>query len=142
MNKHLLTVLSLTTFAGMQVVNAQQISVAGKITDNAGTPISGVTIVVKGTSKATTTNQNGLFSINTDHNSILSISAVGYISQDINVAGRKTLSVALTSSSEDIDEVMVVAYGTAKKVHTQDQLPILITLKKRKMFLLHHFRML
>lgn len=114
MNKHLLTSLCVMA-CGLQVVNAQQIPIAGKITDQNGTPLSGVTISIKGTNVAVTSNANGLFSLNADQNATLLISSVGYVSQEINVAGRKTINVSLISSDKELDEVIVVAYGTAKK---------------------------
>ena len=115
MKNHLLTTLCVMASAGLQVVNAQQVSVAGKVTDQNGAPLSGVTITVKGTSTAASTNSSGLFTLNADQNATLVISAVGYTSQEVQVRGRKTISVTLTSDEQAIDEVMVVAYGTAKK---------------------------
>jgi len=101
--------------AGMQVVNAQQIPVAGKVTDQNGAPLGGVTINIKGTTTGTSSNASGLFTLNADQNATLVISAVGYSSQEIKLNGRKTISIQLTSDEQNIDEVMVVAYGTAKK---------------------------
>lgn len=101
--------------SGMQVVNAQQISVAGKVTDQNGAPLQGVTISVKGTKIGTATNASGLFTINADQNATLAISTVGYAAQDIKVDGRKTIYISLVQEGEALDEVMVVAYGTAKK---------------------------
>ena len=115
MRHHLLTMLSVVACAGIQVVQAQQISVAGKIVDANGAPISGVTVSVKGTTIATNTNNSGLFSINADQNATLVVSAVGYTPQEISINGRKTISITLSSSEENIDEVIVVAYGTTKK---------------------------
>lgn len=114
MNKHLLTSLCVMA-CGMQVVNAQQIPIAGKITDQNGSPVAGVTISVKGTNIAVTSNANGLFTLNADQNAVLVASSVGYISQEIQVSGRKTISISLTSTDQELDEVIVVAYGTAKK---------------------------
>lgn len=115
MNKYLLTSMCLMACSAMQVVNAQQSAVAGKITDSNGNPLSGVTITVKGTSLGTSTNESGLFTLNANLNATLVITAVGYQPQEVNLAGRKTLNLSLTSLDQDIDEVMVVAYGTAKK---------------------------
>lgn len=115
MKNHLLTTLCVMASAGLQVVNAQQVSIAGKVTDQNGAPLSGVTVAIKGTSNAASTNSSGLFTLNADQNSTLVVSAVGYISQEIPVKGRKTISVTLASDEQAIDEVMVVAYGTAKR---------------------------
>lgn len=113
--RHLLTSFCALACASIQVVNAQQISVAGKVTDENGAPIHGVTITIKGTKIGTSSNENGLFSINADQNATLLISAISYSSQEIKVNSRKTISISLQQSGEALDEVMVVAYGTAKK---------------------------
>lgn len=115
MNKHLLTSMCLMACSALQVVNAQQSAVAGKITDSSGNPLSGVTITIQGTNMGTSTNESGLFTLNANPNATLVISAVGYQRQEINLAGRKTLNVTLNSDDQSLDEVMVVAYGTAKK---------------------------
>ena len=114
MKKHLLTSVCMIT-CGLQVVNAQQIPIAGKITDQNGKAISGVTITIKGTNVAASTNANGLFTLNADQNATLVISSVGYTSQEIKVSGRKTININLESIDQELDEVIVVAYGTAKK---------------------------
>lgn len=115
MKNHLLTTLCVAACASLQVVNAQQLSVAGKVTDQNGAALSGVTISVKGTSTAASTNASGLFTLTADQNATLVISAVGYIPQEINLNGRKTISVTLSLAEQSIDEVMVVAYGSVKK---------------------------
>lgn len=115
MKRNLLTAMCVLACSSMQIVNAQQISVAGKVTDDNGAPLQGVTITIKGTKQGTSTNSNGLFSINADQNATLTVSAIGYAPQEIKINGRKTISIALKESGEALDEVMVVAYGTAKK---------------------------
>lgn len=115
MKRNLLTSMCVLACASMQIVHAQQISVAGKVTNDNGTPIQGVTIIIKGTKQGTSTNANGLFSINADQNATLLLSAVGYTAQEVKLNGRKTISVTLKEAGESLDEVMVVAYGTAKK---------------------------
>lgn len=107
--------MCLTACSALHVVNAQQMSIAGKITDAGGAPVSGVTVTIKGTSLATSSNESGLFTINANPNATLVISAVGYAEQEIRVAGRNTIQVTLQSDETSLDEVMVVAYGTAKK---------------------------
>lgn len=101
--------------SAFQVVNAQQTAIAGKITDVDGKAISGVTISLKGSTIATSTNDNGLFTLNANPNATLLLSAIGYKAQEVNLAGRKTLSLTLEKDDTALDEVMVVAYGTAKR---------------------------
>ena len=115
MKHHLLTTLCVVACTSMQVVNAQQIAVAGKVSGSDGTPLVGVTVSVKGTTISTSTNENGLFSLNADHNATLVISYIGYTSQEIPLNGRKAINITLNQDDQAIDEVMVVAYGTAKK---------------------------
>ncbi|HAL52922.1 MAG TPA: TonB-dependent receptor [Sphingobacterium sp.] len=115
MKQHVLTTLCLIACSSMQSLYAQQIQIAGKITDSNGKPISGVTIHVKGANQGTSTNENGLFTLNTNANATLTISAVGYSRQEIQVNGRKTISISLSSDEQALDEVIVIAYGTAKK---------------------------
>ncbi|WP_244525795.1 SusC/RagA family TonB-linked outer membrane protein [Sphingobacterium wenxiniae] len=115
MKRHVLTSMCIIACSAMQVVNAQQMSVAGKVTDSEGKPISGVTLTIKGTSQGTSTNESGLFTLNANSNATLIISAVGYQTQEIPLAGRNTLNIALKTDERGIDEVMVVAYGTATR---------------------------
>jgi hypothetical protein len=115
MKQHVLTTLCLLACSSMQSLYAQQIQIAGKITDSNGNPISGVTINIKGSSQGTSTNEQGLFTLHANSNASLLISAVGYKAQEIQINGRKTISITLTSGEQALDEVMVVAYGTAKK---------------------------
>ncbi|UIR56579.1 TonB-dependent receptor [Sphingobacterium sp. SRCM116780] len=115
MNKFLLTSLCTMACGSLQVVNAQQIQVAGKVSDESGTPVPSVTIAVKGTNTGTSTNSNGLFTLNANADATIVISAVGYQKQEISLNGRKTLTISLQKDENALDEVMVVAYGTAKK---------------------------
>ena len=109
--KSAILTLSCVLAYGMQVLNAQQIPIAGKVTDSSGTPLAGVTITVKGTNLAATSNQNGLFTINANQNATLIISSVGYQSQELDVAGRKTINIMLSTNDQEIDEVVVTALG-------------------------------
>ncbi|MGO1595795.1 MAG: SusC/RagA family TonB-linked outer membrane protein [Sphingobacterium sp.] len=115
MKHQLLMTLCAMACASTQVVHAQQISVAGKITDQGGEPLVGVTLTVKGGSNSTSSNENGLFSLNTDPNATLVITSIGYLRQEIALNGRTSLNIQLAPDDQSIDEVMVVAYGTAKK---------------------------
>lgn len=121
--------------SSLQVVNAQQIAVAGKVSDQNGAPITGVTVTVKGTSISTSTNENGLFTLNADHNATLIISAIGYQRQEIPLAGRKTININLSSADEAIDEVIVVLMVRPRKVHSPDQQHRLTLEKKAAMCL-------
>lgn len=91
--------------------------VTGKVTDDKGAPLSNVSVLVKGTSRGTTTDLNGTFSITVPgDNSVLVISYVGYQTKEVQVGAQSDLSVALNVTSENLTDVVVVGYGTQKKV--------------------------
>jgi TonB-linked SusC/RagA family outer membrane protein len=94
-----------------------QIKVSGQVTDATGISLPGVSIVVKGTTTGTTTNQDGYFEITNvpGSNSILVFSFVGYASQEVTIATRRTFNITLAADDKQLDEVVVVAYGTSKK---------------------------
>jgi TonB-linked SusC/RagA family outer membrane protein len=90
--------------------------VRGKVTGEAGVALAGVSVQVKGTTVGTTTNAEGEFSINvTDENATLVISSVGYDIQEVALAGRTEITVALKTSAQLIDQVVVIGYGSANK---------------------------
>ena len=94
---------------------AQDINVKGVILDETDTPLIGATIQVKGSKAGTITDFDGNFSINAPKNGVLSVSYIGYKTQDIKIQGRTKLSVKLTPDNAMLDEVVVVGYGTMKK---------------------------
>ncbi len=106
----LLTVL----FNVFAVVNAQQRTITGIVNDsqtNEGMP--GVNVVVKGTTIGTMTGTDGRFSITAgDPNSILVFSFIGYTSQEVPLAGRSNISVSLVADLQQLEEVVVVGYGS------------------------------
>jgi TonB-linked SusC/RagA family outer membrane protein len=94
-----------------------QIQVSGKVTDAAGGELPGVSIAVKGTNSGTTTGPDGTFTIPNvpGQNSVMVFSFVGYISQEVTVGSRKTFNITLAEENRELNEVVVVAYGTSKK---------------------------
>lgn len=107
-----------SSFAGsvnISVTWLQNNNLSGVISDVNG-PISGASISVKGTVISTSSDSRGRFSLsNIKPDAILVVSYVGYKTEEIAVGNRKNINIQLTSLSEDLDEVVVVAYGTAKK---------------------------
>lgn len=91
--------------------------VTGRVTDDKGQPLEGATILVKGAQTGTNSDANGNFSINVEPNSILIISYVGFESAEVNVGNRTNISVQLKPTVATSDEVVVVGYGTQKKVN-------------------------
>src|SRR5688572_2418769 len=89
--------------------------VTGKITDPNGAPLSGVTVTIKGTTKATSTNEEGVFTISADDNDVLVFSYVGYESQEIKVGDKTQFSLSLVSAASSLENIVVIGYGTVKK---------------------------
>jgi TonB-linked SusC/RagA family outer membrane protein len=98
--------------------SAQQNVITGKVTDaSSGEPLPGVNIVIKGTTIGTTSDINGKFTISVpNQDAVLVFSFVGYVTAEIPVAGKNTLEVALEQEVQKLDEVVVVGYGTTKRV--------------------------
>ena len=79
-------------------------------------PMPGVSVIVKGTTIGTATDANGKYEINVPVNAqTITVSFVGYVTQELPIAGRSVIDVVLATDVKQIDEVFVVAYGTAKK---------------------------
>lgn len=94
---------------------AQDLNVSGKVTDASnGSPLIGATVYVKGTTNGTATNLDGMYSISVPKGSTLVFSSVGYATQEITVT-EATLNVVLAVSTEQLQEVVVIGYGTVKK---------------------------
>src|SRR6185436_1451422 len=99
---------ALLFFAVIAVVQAQQ-AVKGKITDENGVPIPGASIVIKGTSVGTTTDETGSFSFTLPPKSkILLVSAVGYGERQITVNQATEFNISLDHARKSMDEVVVV----------------------------------
>lgn len=105
--------------ASEQVVTVQQQKrqITGKITDEQREPIIGANIVEKGTTNGTMTDVEGNFSLYIENNAILQVSYIGYLRQDVNTAGRTKFDIILQEDTKNLEEVVVVGYGTQKKVN-------------------------
>ncbi|MGJ1438701.1 SusC/RagA family TonB-linked outer membrane protein [Sphingobacterium siyangense] len=95
-------------------VNHVQQQVKGKVLDAAGKPISGVNIAVKGTSKGTQSDALGNFTLDAKSGDVLVVSSIGYKAKEVTVSGA-TVSVQLDDDQSQLDEVVVVGYGTMRK---------------------------
>jgi TonB-linked SusC/RagA family outer membrane protein len=102
-------------------MSAQElVTVNGTVTDTSGEPLAGVTLLVKGSSVGTSTDLDGKFSIKITspiNGKQISVSYLGYIKQDITLNGETNLTIQMQESSQNLDEVVVVGYGTQKKVN-------------------------
>ena len=98
------------------LISVVQITVNGQITDSDGVPLPGANIIEKGTTNGVQSDFDGNFSINTqDNNSVLVVSFVGFVDQEIIVGNQRSLAIALESDAESLDEVVVTGYGTQRK---------------------------
>lgn len=93
-----------------------QRTVHGQVTDDSGTGIPGATVMVKGSQSGTVTDMDGKFSIGVkDNSTILVFSFVGYASQEVTVGSQSSVDVSLSEDMAELEEVVVVGYGTQKK---------------------------
>lgn len=90
------------------------IQVKGRITNAAGTPVAGASVIVKGSNKGVATDADGSFSINAKEGEVLVISAIGYETQEMQITSQ-SLNIVLHESKKDLDQVVVVGYGSQKK---------------------------
>ncbi|HEY4206080.1 MAG TPA: SusC/RagA family TonB-linked outer membrane protein, partial [Puia sp.] len=90
--------------------------ITGKVTDAGGIGLSGVTIQEKGSSNGTTSHEDGTFSLNTDKdNPTLVLSLIGYATQEVAAGGNRTLSVSLQLLNKELQQIVVIGYGTQRK---------------------------
>lgn len=91
--------------------------VSGKVTDDAGSPVAGASVLVKGTSVGTTTIADGTFQLNVPSGkSILIFSSVGFTDKEVPINEQGTINVSLVAGASSLQDVVVVGYGTRKKV--------------------------
>jgi TonB-linked SusC/RagA family outer membrane protein len=93
---------------GRQTVN-------GKITDSEGVPLIGANIMLKGTTQGTVSDLDGNFTIQAAAEDVLLISYTGYISQEILVGNQTSLAIQLEENTQQLEEIVVIGYGTSKK---------------------------
>src|ERR1700754_3977604 len=95
---------------------SQNKTITGKVSDDKGAPVAGVSVTVKGTKNGVNTNADGAFTIPVPSSStILVFSSVGYTSQEVTVGDQSNITVTLATTPSNLNEVVVVGYGTARK---------------------------
>ncbi|MFT7156027.1 MAG: TonB-linked SusC/RagA family outer membrane protein [Parvicella sp.] len=99
----------------IQEVIIEDVDISGKITDETGEPLPGATVLEKGTSNGVTTNLDGNYKLRLPEDATITVSFVGYISQEIIVGAQSTIDVQMTEDAQQLDELVVVGYGTQKK---------------------------
>ena len=110
------TILMVLFLALLLPLPAQNIRVSGTVNDREGLPVTGAGVFIKGTTVGTTTAPDGTFSLaEVPPDAVLTVSSIGYDTIDIPVEGRRILDIVLDEEVVVLDDVMVVAYGTARK---------------------------
>lgn len=95
--------------------DAVEMKVSGRVVDDKGEAIPGVSIAIKGTTQGTITDMNGRYELKVPVNSILVFSFIGMKPHEVRITNQTKLDVVLESSDVDIDEVIVVGFGTQRK---------------------------
>ncbi|MDR2882317.1 MAG: TonB-dependent receptor [Alistipes sp.] len=94
---------------------AQDLTVTGTVSDGAGAPVAGALVVVEGTSVASVSDGEGNYSIRVPRDGSLTVSFLGYVDQTVAVGGRTRVDIVLETAAEQIDDVVVIGYGTQTK---------------------------
>ena len=102
--------------SSMESLSSQQKTLTGKVTDQSGQPLPGVTVLVKGTTNGSVTSPDGIYSISgLPENATLTFSFIGMKTQDVAVGNQTTLDVTMSVDAIGIEEVVAIGYGTQKK---------------------------
>jgi TonB-linked SusC/RagA family outer membrane protein len=100
----------------IQPIFSQGSSVTGAIRDESGAPLQGASVTVKGASNGVVSDANGIYLINVpDKDAVLTVSFIGFITKEVTVGSQTVIDVTLTEDAQQIEEVVVVGYGTQKK---------------------------
>ena len=119
--RYSLTVLMLISFS---LIHSQNKAISGTVIAD-GQPIPGVNIIVKGTNNGTTTDFDGYYQINANTNDVLVFSYLGFKTKEVTVLNNKIINVSLETDSSELDEVVIVGYGTlTKKESTGSQVSL------------------
>ncbi len=101
-------------FVGSAIFSQNRILVTGKVTDTSNQGLPGVAVQVKGTLQGVTSNVDGVWTVEAEPDAILVFSFIGYTTVEVPIQGRTTFNVQLKEQAFDVEEVVVVGYGTQK----------------------------
>ena len=121
MKKFLLT---LFLFNAILVVNAQDIDIKGKITDDLGEPLSGANIVLKGTSKGAISDFDGLFTITAPANGTLLFSSLGFASKEAKINNQTFITIQLVASAQQLEEMVVLGSRGQARTKLETAAPV------------------
>ena len=114
-NKMKFRYYTLILFVFLSGVVFSQSTISGVVTDNNKIPIPGVSIIIKGTTKGESTDFDGKFSIKASPNDVLQFISLGYSNKEVKVGNQTSINVILEESSEQLEEIVVIGYGTSNK---------------------------
>ncbi len=119
---YLTTLIVVIAFSGLKAQNAPPATtskvITGKVTDAENEPLEGVTVQLKGKPASATTNSKGIYNITVSDvkGAVLTFTMVGYSDKDVALNGNTTVyNVKLNNASKDLDDVIVIGYGTVRK---------------------------
>lgn len=101
----------------VQVTIEADVEVSGRVLDDQGDPLPGATVLVKGTTMGTVTDTDGKYQLSVSEDAVLTISFLGFKTQEIAVNGRSVIDVFMEADLASLEEVIVIGYGTQKKVN-------------------------
>ena len=114
-HKSRLLLLTLCTLISVVLLAQERRTVTGTITDKSGERIIGASVFVKGTTIGTVSDIDGNFTLEVPDESVITVSYIGYLTQEIAVEGRNKLQIVLQEDTRLLDEVVVVGYGVMRK---------------------------
>jgi TonB-linked SusC/RagA family outer membrane protein len=107
--------MAVLLFMSCQMAFAQTRQVSGTVTDAAGEPLIGVSVLSKGTTQGGITDENGAFNVQAAENATLVFSYIGYDTQEMAVAGQTAINIKMSENASSLNDVVVIGYGTQKK---------------------------
>lgn len=117
MKKLVLILMGLLLMSPTFAQNGSPVTVKGKVVDETNSPLIGATVSVKGTSNGTITDLDGNFELSATSDAVIVFTYVSYITQEINVNGNGDLgTIVMEEDSKSLEQVVVIGYGTQKKV--------------------------
>lgn len=111
-------VLTLSLLGLSQALLAQTNgTISGTVVDSSGNPLIGVTVLKNNSKEGTVTDMDGHFSLSAEKGDVLNFTYIGFTSKEVSLTGQSSLDITLSDNSNDLDELVVVGYGTQKKVN-------------------------
>lgn len=116
MKRHRFFLWLLTLLVSTLSLSAQQqYTLKGTVEDNMNEPLIGVSVVVNGSSNGVMTDIDGNFAIQVKNGDMVSFSYIGYLTQEVKVTGQNNITVVLEENAQNLNELVVIGYGTARK---------------------------